>query len=158
MAQSANQTSVIGVITAQQRKLLVDQGSKNGLRERTLILYCGAELGRSSLHRRTKSCSFEWLRVGARLMGLPLNRDQKLSEPAGELKVVKKMYLADCFAARRCEAGKGGNIHERSRVQDRGTRNQARLVCRSFLRSTNRRYTATTVLISVAAGFRCTAR
>ena len=44
----------------------------------------------------------EWLRVRARLLGLPLNivpADQELSELAGELKVVKKMSLADCFAA-----------------------------------------------------------
>ena len=44
----------------------------------------------------------EWLRVRARLLGLPLNivsADQELSEVAGELKVVKKMSLADCFAA-----------------------------------------------------------
>jgi uncharacterized protein len=44
----------------------------------------------------------EWLRVRARLVGLPLNivpADQELSELAGELKVVKKMSLADCFAA-----------------------------------------------------------
>jgi predicted nucleic acid-binding protein len=43
----------------------------------------------------------EWLRVRARLLGLPLNivpADQELSELAGELKV-KKMSLADCFAA-----------------------------------------------------------
>ena len=36
------------------------------------------------------------------MLGLPLNivsADQKLSEVAGELKVVKKMSLADCFAA-----------------------------------------------------------
>jgi hypothetical protein len=40
--------------------------------------------------------------VTARLMGLPLDivpSDQELSELAGELKVVKKMSLADCFAA-----------------------------------------------------------
>jgi predicted nucleic acid-binding protein len=44
----------------------------------------------------------EWLRVRARLLGLPLNivpADQEFSELAGELKVVKKMSLADCFAA-----------------------------------------------------------
>ena len=44
----------------------------------------------------------EWLRVRARLLGLPLkivSADQELSEVAGELKVVKKMSLADCFAA-----------------------------------------------------------
>jgi uncharacterized protein len=44
----------------------------------------------------------EWLQVRARLLGLPLNivpADQELSELAGELKVVKKMSLADCFAA-----------------------------------------------------------
>jgi predicted nucleic acid-binding protein len=43
----------------------------------------------------------EWLRVRARLLGLPFNivpADQELSELAGELKV-KKMSLADCFAA-----------------------------------------------------------
>ncbi len=44
----------------------------------------------------------EWLRVRARLLGLPLNivpAGQELSEVAGELKVVKKISLADCFAA-----------------------------------------------------------
>ena len=44
----------------------------------------------------------EWLQVRARLLGLPLEivpADQELSELAGELKVVKKMSLADCFAA-----------------------------------------------------------
>jgi uncharacterized protein len=44
----------------------------------------------------------EWLRVRARLLGLPLDivpADQELSELAGELKAVKKMSLADCFAA-----------------------------------------------------------
>jgi uncharacterized protein len=44
----------------------------------------------------------EWLRVRARLLGLPLDivpADQDLSEMAGELKAVKKMSLADCFAA-----------------------------------------------------------
>ena len=44
----------------------------------------------------------EWLQVRARLLGLPLNivpADQELSELAVELKVVKKMSLADCFAA-----------------------------------------------------------
>jgi predicted nucleic acid-binding protein len=44
----------------------------------------------------------EWLQVRARLLGLPLNivpADQELSELAGDLKVVKKMSLADCFAA-----------------------------------------------------------
>ena len=44
----------------------------------------------------------EWLRVRARLLGLPLNivpAEQELSELAGELKAVKKMSLADCFAA-----------------------------------------------------------
>ena len=36
------------------------------------------------------------------MLGLPLDivpADQELSEVAGELKVVKKMSLADCFAA-----------------------------------------------------------
>jgi hypothetical protein len=51
-----------------------------------------------------------------------------LSELAGELKVVKKMSLPDCFAASAGEAGKGGNIYGRSRVQDGGARNQSRLV------------------------------
>ena len=44
----------------------------------------------------------EWRQVRARLLGLPLNivpADQELSELAGELKVMKKMSLADCFAA-----------------------------------------------------------
>ena len=44
----------------------------------------------------------EWLQVRARLLGLPVEivpADQELSELAGELKVVKKMSLADCFAA-----------------------------------------------------------
>jgi predicted nucleic acid-binding protein len=44
----------------------------------------------------------EWHQVRARLLGLPLNivpADKELSELAGELKVVKKMSLADCFAA-----------------------------------------------------------
>ena len=44
----------------------------------------------------------EWLQVRPRLLGLPLNivpADQELSELAGELKVVKKMSFADCFAA-----------------------------------------------------------
>ena len=44
----------------------------------------------------------EWLEVRARLLGLPLEivpAGQELSELAGELKVAKKMSLADCFAA-----------------------------------------------------------
>jgi ribonuclease VapC len=44
----------------------------------------------------------EWLEVRARLLGLPLeivSAGQELSELAGELKVAKKMSLADCFAA-----------------------------------------------------------
>jgi ribonuclease VapC len=43
-----------------------------------------------------------WLEVRARLLGLPLEivpAGQELSELAGELKVAKKMSLADCFAA-----------------------------------------------------------
>jgi predicted nucleic acid-binding protein len=43
-----------------------------------------------------------WREVRARLLGLPIEivpADQELSELAGELKVVKKMSLADCFAA-----------------------------------------------------------
>jgi hypothetical protein len=63
----------------------------------------------------------EWLRVRARLLGLPLNivsADRELSEVAGELKVVKKMSLADCFGRSTGEAGNGGNMHRRSRVQD----------------------------------------
>jgi predicted nucleic acid-binding protein len=43
-----------------------------------------------------------WLQVRARLLGLPLNivpAGQELSELAGELKAMKKMSLADCFAA-----------------------------------------------------------
>ena len=44
----------------------------------------------------------QWLEVRARLLGLPLrivSAGQELSELAGELKVAKKMSLADCFAA-----------------------------------------------------------
>lgn len=44
----------------------------------------------------------EWREVRARLLGLPLEivpAGQELSELAGELKVAKKMSLADCFAA-----------------------------------------------------------
>ena len=44
----------------------------------------------------------EWREVRARLLGLPLEivpAGQELSELAGELKVTKKMSLADCFAA-----------------------------------------------------------
>jgi ribonuclease VapC len=44
----------------------------------------------------------EWRDVRARLLGLPLEivpAGQELSELAGELKVNKKMSLADCFAA-----------------------------------------------------------
>ena len=44
----------------------------------------------------------EWGEVRARLLGLPLEivlAGQELSELAGELKVTKKMSLADCFAA-----------------------------------------------------------
>jgi ribonuclease VapC len=44
----------------------------------------------------------EWLEVRARLLGLPLEvvpAGQELSELAGELKVAKRMSLADCFAA-----------------------------------------------------------
>jgi predicted nucleic acid-binding protein len=43
-----------------------------------------------------------WREVRARLLGLPLeivSAGQELSELAGELKVAKKMSLADCFAA-----------------------------------------------------------
>jgi ribonuclease VapC len=44
----------------------------------------------------------EWRDVRAQLLGLPLEivpAGQELSELAGELKVNKKMSLADCFAA-----------------------------------------------------------
>jgi predicted nucleic acid-binding protein len=44
----------------------------------------------------------EWREVRARLLGLPIeivSAGQELSELAGELKVTKKMSLADCFAA-----------------------------------------------------------
>jgi predicted nucleic acid-binding protein len=44
----------------------------------------------------------EWREVRARLLGLPIQivpAGQELSELAGELKVTKKMSLADCFAA-----------------------------------------------------------
>ena len=44
----------------------------------------------------------EWREVRARLLGLPLEivpAGQELAELAGELKVTKKMSLADCFAA-----------------------------------------------------------
>jgi predicted nucleic acid-binding protein len=44
----------------------------------------------------------EWREAGARLLGLPLEivpAGQELAELAGELKVTKKMSLADCFAA-----------------------------------------------------------
>ncbi len=44
----------------------------------------------------------EWREVRARLLGLPIQivpAEQELSELAGELKVTKKMSLADCFAA-----------------------------------------------------------
>jgi predicted nucleic acid-binding protein len=44
----------------------------------------------------------QWREVRARLLGLPIEivpADQELSELAGELKVTKKMSLADCFAA-----------------------------------------------------------
>lgn len=46
--------------------------------------------------------SAQWREVRARLLGLPIeivSADQELSELAGELKVMKKMSLADCFAA-----------------------------------------------------------
>jgi predicted nucleic acid-binding protein len=44
----------------------------------------------------------KWREVRARLLGLPLAIvpvGQELAELAGELKVTKKMSLADCFAA-----------------------------------------------------------
>ena len=44
----------------------------------------------------------EWREVRLRLLGLPLEivpAGQELAELAGELKVAKKMSLADCFAA-----------------------------------------------------------
>ena len=44
----------------------------------------------------------EWREARARLLGLPLEivpASQELAELAGELKVTKKMSLADCFAA-----------------------------------------------------------
>ncbi len=43
-----------------------------------------------------------WREVRARLLGLPIEivpADQNLAEAAGEIKVTKKMSLADCFAA-----------------------------------------------------------
>jgi ribonuclease VapC len=49
-----------------------------------------------------KTGSAQWREVRARLLGLPIEiipADQELSELAGELKVTKKMSLADCFAA-----------------------------------------------------------
>ncbi len=44
----------------------------------------------------------QWREARARLLGLPIDivpADQELSELAGQLKVTKKMSLADCFAA-----------------------------------------------------------
>ena len=44
----------------------------------------------------------QWREAQARLLGLPIDivpADQELSELAGQLKVTKKMSLADCFAA-----------------------------------------------------------
>jgi len=44
----------------------------------------------------------QWREVRGRLLGLPIEivpADQELSELAGELKVTRKMSLADCFAA-----------------------------------------------------------
>lgn len=44
----------------------------------------------------------QWRGVRARLLGLPIEIvpvDQELAEMAGEIKVTKKMSLADCFAA-----------------------------------------------------------
>jgi predicted nucleic acid-binding protein len=44
----------------------------------------------------------EWREARARLLGLPLEivpAGQEFAELAGELKVTKKMSLADCFAA-----------------------------------------------------------
>jgi predicted nucleic acid-binding protein len=66
------------------------------------IYSCGRELGRSSLHRAAKSWSFGMASGASRAPGSALKivpAEQELSELAGELKVVKKMSLADCFAA-----------------------------------------------------------
>ncbi len=44
----------------------------------------------------------QWREVRQKLLGLPLeiiSADQTLAESAGEIKVTKKMSLADCFAA-----------------------------------------------------------
>lgn len=44
----------------------------------------------------------QWREVRAKLLGLPIEIvpvDQELAELAGEIKVTKKMSLADCFAA-----------------------------------------------------------
>lgn len=46
--------------------------------------------------------SAKWREVRSQLLGLPIeivSAGQELSELAGELKVTKKMSLADCFAA-----------------------------------------------------------
>ena len=70
MAQSADQASVIGVITVQHLELLVDKVEKKARGIALQSYDCGAELGRSSLHRRTKIDLSEWLQVRARLLGL----------------------------------------------------------------------------------------
>jgi predicted nucleic acid-binding protein len=46
--------------------------------------------------------SARWAEVKAKLLGLPIeiiDADQALAEAAGEIKVFRKMSLADCFAA-----------------------------------------------------------
>jgi PIN domain len=74
-----------------------------------------------------------WLQVRARLLGLPLNivpADQELSELAGELKMVKKVSLADCFAAALAKWEKA-ELYRRSPVQDGAARNQNHLIIRA---------------------------
>lgn len=49
-----------------------------------------------------KAGAARWPEVRTRLLGLPIDivgADQELAETAGEIKVLHKMSLADCFAA-----------------------------------------------------------
>ncbi len=55
----------------------------------------------------------QWTEVSAKIQGLPIEVvpvDQKLAEAAGEIKALKRMSLADCFAAALAQS-KGGEIY-----------------------------------------------
>lgn len=61
-----------------------------------------------------KVAGAQWREVRAKLLGLPIEIvpvDQELAEMAGEIKAIKKMSLADCFAAGSGHTEKSRSVH-----------------------------------------------